>query len=827
MVSPFSVSLGFSGSKVNSNILLNEGFDEECDFFFNLVQNGTIIHRSGWSKDNSFSMVLSESGTYCIQGHIRYKDQNIWERTKEIGFTHPKDRIINKNEFNVDLFSEGDVLTCQINGPEELKPRFCFYLMRYEVIIEKTDWQDNNEYSWDTTNLPPATYVVQGFTKLGAQRVNTFSNTVFVINNTDKQKVIRSLDQKSNLNFEMPKTTESHYPFSKFLIHVSEKESVETKLEFNQSPMLYTQLSKKNSTSTVHLLHDSKIKTFNKSKYLFSGTAKHNGNFIFGIQDTEEVNPKHLIDSIGNHSLVIIDSEGTVNVYNDLFGIQHHYYLKSGEETLVSNDLYLLMDYGSKNFSQLELNWEKMAADFCFTRVQPFHQNFSSNLNINGLKQQRSDESIHISQDVTFNKTKLDSMFHEVKSYNPERYEDYIKEAALEIIENVNIVYEHPRFKEVMIDLSGGMDSRSVFAAITNIKDAKKKFSLNCRHSDLEPNDLKIANLLNSEYNYPWNNSPRKKSIHRPSKIYGYQFGTYFSHRISSGFNKYPTQHIRLNGMYGEVTARPYYPRKFIREGEHYASTSDFIEDYFKKINCYSLLPSKGLGLDKLKNLFTEELEANPGRSALEKFDLHYLFFRAGLHCSEKWRNYIKGPEWGPLQSESLFKIKYGNFENHSLPKVQIDLIKQLNSELLKIPFGDEQDNLDCSNILGSKPDDIDLLTMKNGFKNSLKSWQLNEENKKTNVEVIEFNPASWNTGSDILTDLTLISNENTGQDTAYDSLQMLRFLYSHSNEEFQQSVIIPLVVYLQAGVRQQSDIQLKNKLISACAYVVFAKGHI
>ena len=821
MSDSFSVGISCDNNRLHSKIVLTSEFETQPDYFFNIIMNDKIIHRSGWTTEDTYSFEMKERGEYKVQGHIKYEGTNIWKRSSSITFNEGHNNFTQK-DLKVALEEKESKLVCKIVGMGDSSQQYCFYLLRYGVIIEKTSWQTSQFIHWDIEPLDSGIYVVQGFMKHNDLRVNTFSNPIFVMKRKIGDDMERYMSDSEISDFKMPNVPESHYPFSKFLIHMTERQDIGSELLLSSPSFHYTKLSGGDFKNNFHILHDSPINDFGDEKFIFSGTAKCNGDFVFGADDVQHLNPHDIVDTIGNHSLVIINSKGAIEIHNDLFGIQHHYYLKKDEEIIISNNLFLLMDYASSNKMEMELNWEKMASDFCFIHVQPFHQNFSTSMNIHGLKQQKSDEIIELSDIVNFSKSRLNEIFTEAHSFETKDYEKYINSAAQEIVENIRIVYNHPRFEEIMIDLSGGLDSRTVFAAVTNIPDVKNKITLNCRHSELVPNDLSIASELNVKYNYPWNNSRRTYFWHPPSSIYAYQFGVYYSHRTSIGFRKYPKHHIRLNGMYGEVTARPYYPRKMIRNLESYEDVPEFVEGYFKKISQFSLLSTGTYGFGSAQRYFAQELEGNPGRGPLEKFDLHYLFFRAGLHCSETWRTYIKGAEWGPLQSEKLFIAKYGTFEDNVLPKVQIDVIKNLNADLLETPFGGEQDNLDYSELRNEKLNPVNLSTDSFSNEDMLEKWKINEKEKKNNYEWREYELRDWRSDKDLPLLFSPKYDQQNGEDEIYDEREMLCYLYKNSTPIFREKVIIPLMTFVNSKELSRRDVSLKNKLITACMFVKF-----
>jgi len=78
-----------------------------------------------------------------------------------------------------------------------------------------------------------------------------------------------------------------------------------------------------------------------------------------------------------------------------------------------------------------------------------------------------------------------------------------IYKAKDEIINNVKMIFEYPDFDNVIVDLSGGFDTRMVYAACTVLPDSliRPKIKIFSRYSPTQ-NDLQVAISLNSVYRY-------------------------------------------------------------------------------------------------------------------------------------------------------------------------------------------------------------------------------------------------------------------------------------------------------------------------------------
>ena len=80
-------------------------------------------------------------------------------------------------------------------------------------------------------------------------------------------------------------------------------------------------------------------------------------------------------------------------------------------------------------------------------------------------------------------------------------------------------------------------------------------------------------------------------------------------------------------------------------------------------------------------------------QTPLEKFDLHYLFFRNGLHCSDVYRHIDDTPRVSALPSKTLFELKLASYGKLPPTRLQNDVIACLNPVLTAFPYADPRDN--------------------------------------------------------------------------------------------------------------------------------------
>ena len=115
MTDSFSVGISRDGDWLHSKIVLKSELEVQTNYFFNILKDDVIIHRSGWTAGNTYSFRLKEHGEYKLQGHIRYEGKNMWKRSDSIMFYERPIKYTQK-DFKVTLEKKESKLVCEIIG---------------------------------------------------------------------------------------------------------------------------------------------------------------------------------------------------------------------------------------------------------------------------------------------------------------------------------------------------------------------------------------------------------------------------------------------------------------------------------------------------------------------------------------------------------------------------------------------------------------------------------------------------------------------------------------------------------------------------------------
>lgn len=596
-------------------------------------------------------------------------------------------------DFEIKTKINSDVLDAEvITACKKKDDTFYFYLLLDGVVIARSGWVENNCTSWKVTKR--GNYTVQAHLKRDGVNEHKFSVPRFYKCKADDD-LFSSFSSKvvDEAAFEID-FYKKEYPYKDFAIVLDDiKESALLKLS-KSGDFHCKKICDLKDKSVVMVTEE-----LSEKSYLFSGSAKCNGRLIFGEEDIAGLDDvSEISDAIGNFSMVNFDGDN-VTVKADYFGVSKLYYYSVGGKFVVSNSYHMLLVILKTLEFKLTINKSKVLANLSFVSLQPFYQNFSREMEVNGILCMEPSHYILIDKrGVRFERTGLHNTFDVNEDITAEEYSKLLNEAKDEIIENVNIALKHQKFNNLVLDLSGGLDARMVYSALTNIPSAKDKVRINSLDQPQEPDDIKPALAVNNCYQFSFDDLPVVLKPLLPKKIinniYSHYLGTYYSYRLPQAHRKIEST-IRLSGMYGEIMARPYYSRAYLNTNIDADSTNELVELYVDKYRGRAILGADESAMNAVKEVFGKELSLLPGKSPIEKFDLHYLYYRGSLHCNDAWRTDISIPEWGPLQSKHLFKLKMKTFNKFKSIRLQLDMMNALNPILAAIKYGNESYNRD------------------------------------------------------------------------------------------------------------------------------------
>lgn len=599
--------------------------------------------------------------------------------------------------FIVSVKVKGNKLTGKALGDFTDGDRFYCYLLRYGKVVERvTTWQGSNTFVWSLGQA--GLYSVQLHLKRGNENIMKLSKPVRYFTEEDsarfEKQVVRIVaSPPPELALYRPT-----FPFQNLCL-IYKPSASESFLEVNGLGM--ASHGCKFGDGFCQLISDATLDEFDDNKYAFSGMLVRNGELIFGRDEAKSIIGE-IDDEVGTYAIASVGSSGA-RIGVDYFSVNKIYFYQ-GAHFVASNSYHLLIMILASLGEKLWFDKRRVRASLSYVNMQFFHQSFTRLADIKGIEMLSIDKSIVIdSGGVNFVDKAISEPLNKKSHLSATQYQGLMKLAAQEVEDNVEAALKHPRFSKVILDLSGGMDSRAVFCAATRIQNFGDKVKINSQNVPSEPLDLEVALSLASMYECEYDDLPTERKAIPGSTLWdqswSYNLGNYYSY-VPVSLSARVKSAIRLVGFYGEICARPYYSRSYLSGDLDVEDSDEFVTKYLDKFAHMSLVAGDTGCAADLASLFADELRRLPGESALEKLESHYLAFRNGLHCSGTFRNDISCPEWGPLMSKSLFKAKLATFSEFKSIKVQLDLMNMLNPIVASHVYQSEKDNLSKKQVL-------------------------------------------------------------------------------------------------------------------------------
>ena len=224
--------------------------------------------------------------------------------------------------------------------------------------------------------------------------------------------------------------------------------------------------------------------------YIYAGKAfSENYGLVIGSNDIGRLglNVNELKENCGEYHLVTLDDDG-IQVRGDWFGYQplFHYNANWGGAVSTSYHLMLLV---------LKVIGEELRVDIPHAlEILKEKWTFTSALSVEleNCRCNRTYEYFVISNaGITVRTTSAYEDLHLDGPYSASIYEQCIHQAKEDILGHVKMVFEHPAFDSVVVDLSGGLDTRLVYAACSVLPDSliRPKIRISTRGSGT-PNDM-------------------------------------------------------------------------------------------------------------------------------------------------------------------------------------------------------------------------------------------------------------------------------------------------------------------------------------------------
>lgn len=647
--------------------------------------------------------------------------------------------------FLIKLELQDNELIATVNGDFLEDDLFYFYLLKYARVESRIDnWIRERSCKFQLKSS--GAYSCQAHLKRGNVNIQKRSVPITYISDFDKNEYYSFLDRRECGDIPPLKyyKLKNHYQDFGIILHQKNNQS--------QSQVDFKYIDNDLFTENVYLddllcqiIYAKDIVQEENYSFIFSGVLAYKNRLYLGSKEVDCSILKKIQNEVGSYIFLRINkTSGEIDISTDYFGIGKIYYYCNNGIFVASNRYHFLLLILKNLGIKLKLDKNKALSSLVFLNMQPFHQNISRKMDIEGVFVLPVNKTIYISsKGVDLPSAKIDEVFTKKEPFSEENYQKLLREAKKEIINNVKIALEHPAFKYVILDLSGGMDSRIVYGAATHLQEFRHKIRINSHFVESEPLDLDVALSINSIYGFQYDDLPTIKEPYYGDNpwndIWSYYLGVYYSYVPPFYKNKIPDA-IRLVGSYGEICARPYYSRSLLNTDLDVDDPTSFIDRYFERYQYMSFVGDECGCLSLLKNLFCEELDLLPGDSALEKLENHYLFYRNSLHFSDVLRSDVRCPEWGALMSKALFQLKNMTYHRFKSIKLQLDISNLVNPVIAAHIYEYDKDNLEKQKLIDKG--DIILYgecfdNIKIGMNNDNKEWLEAQERKKRNVNTV------------------------------------------------------------------------------------------
>ena len=435
---------------------------------------------------------------------------------------------------------------------------------------------------------------------------------------------------------------------------------------------------------------------------VFSGITLLNNKITIGLDEiTADTTFETLASGYGNYNLVFAGKDA-LRISTDYFNFSRWFYIDCEEFFIICNRYHLLLLFLRHMGIKLQINKRKAVITLSTVDVQFLLQNFSRKMDVERVFQLANDTTLRLtSSGWHWESSDFGRVLKKHEVFHENIYLALLKKASEEIKRNVRAGLESPEFKYVTVDLSGGLDSRLVYGALTAIKREDTKKVRIISNDVAGSHDLQIATEINSIYGFEYDDLPAKIQTipfeEADSIARSFYLGTYYSYFPFStkiiGNNT-----LNINGACGEILARPYLARKYF-DKIAIDVDAESLASYLWHDFAANIEVADEESESDFISLIAEELNQYPVKTVLEAYDRLYLQNRHAYHFDEGIRYQYIRKAWMPLQSKTAFKLHHMTFEFFKSIKLQLDLIGSINPLLLAIRFDSERDNRDYEQL--------------------------------------------------------------------------------------------------------------------------------
>lgn len=441
------------------------------------------------------------------------------------------------------------------------------------------------------------------------------------------------------------------------------------------------------------LVSQSGVLEAGERKVAFSGIGRTQDRLVVSMEDVDSpALADEISGQVGTYCLLRADRK-QILLETDYFGVDKLYYIHTPEVFLVSNRVHLLVLAMQALHIGRVPNLPKICAYLANTPYT--RQNFSQELNIQGMIALRADSRLRIDLASGAIEAEKTDMYYTLCAdipYDAQRYSELVAKACDEIVDNLKIALEHPAFEHYVMHITGGMDSRLVYSALTKLPQYRDKIIVKTARTEKTQEDFRCAVRVISKHRFPQGRiqfDTSRKTDFTDGQLRALSTVLGVTTEVAATTKRLPYyKTCILPGYYGEFLGRLTYSKGLhqTRRGSSTLSDREFYSLLSEVQNRNAIFDVQ----DELQKTLVKECLALPGKTNLEKIDCHYLYYRNGLHFSSAHRYRPMGPEWGALQSKSQLILKCMIMPLHWGVRLEMDMIRYLDPEIASVEYESE-----------------------------------------------------------------------------------------------------------------------------------------
>ena len=422
-------------------------------------------------------------------------------------------------------------------------------------------------------------------------------------------------------------------------------------------------------------------------EFLFSGLARTENAFLCGQADITSVEILgDLADQVGTFTCWH-RTKREIRFLADYYSMGRYFYFRNEQYFVVSNRYHLLLLILKDLGVPMEVDWDVVVASLCLTPgcTPMLSQHFSRKMMVKGCIRLPIDQRIIIDgAGVRMEQSAIGRDFGRQEPLSRTEYQALIRQAAREITENVRLTVENPRFRHVAVDLTSGLDSRLVYAAVTNLEQGREKIEINTGGGEEE-----FAIPLNHLYEFPYMVQGPERRVCIPKEQVLSQLRSYYLGLEELLINIYPEQAsypatINLAGGCGE-TFRPYFSINFPAK-ERTLPAREGAAELVRRVKGRFVL-NYDTARQSLISVLAEEAEQLPGNNWGEKADNLYLYHRNSYMFNNEYMSSMNMLRWHPLQSKAMFRLRQSGMGM----ELAFDLLNALNPCVTNLPYNHKE----------------------------------------------------------------------------------------------------------------------------------------